>query len=234
MSTSDPFERRITRCAIYTRKSTERGLDMAVNWLETQREVCRAYIKCNEHRDWVESPQRYDDGGYTGGNLERPALQRLMGDIEAGRVDLIVVYKIDRLTRSLADSVRLIDVLDRFHASFVSVTQTFDTSDCTAPRSRSVRAAAASPSRCARTLHCNILKNAPHSGREIPARQRPPPPRCNGGATGAYVRFRPIADIGSNYCEAAPNPRRTSSRAASAPAARIRSDNGVPLTARAS
>lgn len=119
----------MTRCAIYTRKSTEHGLDMAFNSLETQREVCRAYIKCHEHRRWVELPQSYDDGGYTGASLERPALQRLMADVEAGRIDLIVVYKIDRLTRSLSDFVRLIDVLERYKASFVSVTQTFDTSD---------------------------------------------------------------------------------------------------------
>lgn len=128
------FEPRATadaqlRCAIYTRKSTSAGLELEVNSLHTQREVCSAYIKCQAHRNWVELAQRYDDGGFSGGSLERPALKRLLGDIEAGRIDMVVVYKIDRLSRSLSDFVRLIDTLDRFGASFVSVTQTFDTSD---------------------------------------------------------------------------------------------------------
>jgi DNA invertase Pin-like site-specific DNA recombinase len=92
-----------TRCAIYTRKSTERGLDLAMNSLETQREVCRAYVKSQSFRNWIESPAEYDDGGYSGGTLERPALKRLVSDIEAGRIDIVVVYKIDRLTRSLLD-----------------------------------------------------------------------------------------------------------------------------------
>lgn len=126
---SEPIERRITRCAIYTRKSTEYGLDRAVNSLDAQREVCRAYIKCQAHRNWVEVPRRYDDGGYSGGTLVRPALNELVADIEAGRVDMVVIYKIDRLTRSLLDFVRLIDVLERYGVSFVSVTQSFDTSD---------------------------------------------------------------------------------------------------------
>lgn len=117
------------RCAIYTRKSTATGLDLAFNTLESQREVCGAYIKSQAHRNWVELPYHYDDGGFSGGSLERPALRRLISDIEAGRVDMVVVYKIDRLSRSLSDFVRLIDVLDRYGASFVSVTQTFDTSD---------------------------------------------------------------------------------------------------------
>lgn len=127
--TVDPIDRRITRCAIYTRKSTEHGLDRAVNSLETQRDVCRSYIKCQAHRNWVELPCHYDDGGYSGGTLVRPALNRLIGDIEAGRIDMVVIYKIDRLTRSLLDFVRLIDVLEKYGVSFVSVTQSFDTSD---------------------------------------------------------------------------------------------------------
>lgn len=117
------------RCAIYTRKSTEHGLDAPVNSLEMQREVCEAYIKCQAHRNWVEVPAQYDDGGYSGGSLDRPALKRMMVDIENGRIDVVVIYKIDRLTRSLTDFVRLLDVLEQFGASFVSVTQTFDTSD---------------------------------------------------------------------------------------------------------
>jgi site-specific DNA recombinase len=129
MSNIDPIERRTTRCAIYTRKSTEYGLDAAVNSLETQRDVCQAYIKCQAHRNWTELPYRYDDGGCSGGTLARPALTRLIRDIEEGRIDVIVVYKIDRLTRSLLDFVRLTDVLQKYGASFVSVTQAFDTSD---------------------------------------------------------------------------------------------------------
>lgn len=117
------------RCAIYTRKSSSAGLNVEVNTLETQREVCGSYIKCQAHRNWVELPYHYDDGGFSGGSLERPALRRLIDDIEAGRIDMVVVYKIDRLSRSLADFIRLIDVLDKYGASFVSVTQTFDTSD---------------------------------------------------------------------------------------------------------
>lgn len=121
--------KRIVRCAIYTRKSSYVGLDGPLSSLETQRDVCRAYIKCQSHRDWREVAERYDDGGYSGGNLKRPGLKRLLRDIEAGRVDVIVIYKLDRLSRSLADFLRLMEVLERYDASFVSVTQTFDTSD---------------------------------------------------------------------------------------------------------
>lgn len=117
------------RCAIYTRKSTTAGLALEVNSLETQRDVCSAYIKCQAHRNWLELPHHYDDGGFSGGSLERPALRRLVDDIEAGRIDMVVVYKIDRLSRSLSDFIRLIDTLDKYGASFVSVTQSFDTSD---------------------------------------------------------------------------------------------------------
>lgn len=87
------------RCAIYTRKSTAAGLEQEFNSLETQREVCGAYIKCQAHRNWIELSRHYDDGGFSGGSLERPALRKLLDDIEAGRVDIVVVYKIDRLSR---------------------------------------------------------------------------------------------------------------------------------------
>lgn len=117
------------RCAIYTRKSTDAGLNLQVNSLVTQREVCQAYIRSQAHRNWVELPRHYDDGGYSGGNLERPAMKQMLSDIEAGRIDIVVIYKIDRLSRSLTDFVRLIDVLQKHDVSFVSVTQTFDTSD---------------------------------------------------------------------------------------------------------
>jgi site-specific DNA recombinase len=130
MSVLNPhINERTKRCAIYTRKSTSIGLDAEVSSLQSQREVCQAYIKCQAHRNWVELPAVYDDGGYSGGTLERPALQRMVADIEAGRIDVIVIYKIDRLSRSLTDFVRLMDLLDKYDASFVSVTQTFDTSD---------------------------------------------------------------------------------------------------------
>ena len=129
MAIGAPVENRIVRCAIYTRKSTDAGLANPVNSLDAQRGVCQAYIQCQAHRNWVELPYSYDDGGYSGGTLERPALKRLIADIEQGRIDVIVIYKIDRLSRSLTDFVRLMDVLDRYGASFVSVTQTFDTSD---------------------------------------------------------------------------------------------------------
>lgn len=129
MAIKAPIDQRLVRCAIYTRKSTTAGLELEVNSLEAQREVCQAYIKCQAHRNWVELPHRYDDGGFSGGHLERPALKRLLGDIEAGRIDVVVIYKIDRLSRSMTDFVRLMDVLSTYGASFVSVTQTFDTSD---------------------------------------------------------------------------------------------------------
>ena len=123
-----PIARQV-RCAIYTRKSTASRLNIQVNSLESQRDVCQAYIKCQAHRNWAEIPRRYDDGGYTGGNLRRPALKRLLDDIEAGKIDMVVVYKIDRLSRSLADFIRLLDLLGKYGVGFVSVTQTFDTSE---------------------------------------------------------------------------------------------------------
>ena len=117
------------RCAIYTRKSIERGLDMNVTSLESQRDVCRSYVKCQAHRKWTEVSQTYDDGGYSGATLERLGLRRLINDVEHGQIDVIIIYKIDRLTRSLLDFVRLIEVLERHEVSFVSVTQALDTSD---------------------------------------------------------------------------------------------------------
>ncbi len=116
-----------TRCAIYTRKSSEEGLEQDFNSLDAQREACAAYIASQRHEGWVLVKERYDDGGISGGHLERPALQRLMHDVEAGRVNRIVVYKIDRLTRSLTDFAKLVDRLDGAGASFVSVTQSFNT-----------------------------------------------------------------------------------------------------------
>lgn len=124
-----PQPEAILRCAIYTRKSTEEGLDRELNSLAAQRDTCSAYIRSQRHKGWVELPEHYDDGGWSGANLARPALQRLLSDIEAGRVDVVVIYKIDRLSRSLLDFVRLLDTLERYGVAFVSITQAFDTSD---------------------------------------------------------------------------------------------------------
>ena len=115
------------RCAIYTRKSSEEGLDQDFNSLDAQREACEAYIASQKHEGWELLPDRYDDGGISGGHLERPSLQRLMQAVDDKRVDQIVVYKIDRLTRSLADFAKLVERLDQAEASFVSVTQSFNT-----------------------------------------------------------------------------------------------------------
>ena len=115
------------RCAIYTRKSTEEGLEQAFNSLDAQREACEAYAVSQRHEGWQVLSTRYDDGGFSGGNLTRPALQRLLVDINDGKVDLVVVYKIDRLTRSLMDFSKLVETFDRHQTSFVSVTQHFNT-----------------------------------------------------------------------------------------------------------
>jgi DNA invertase Pin-like site-specific DNA recombinase len=120
--------RRTIRCAIYTRKSSDEGLDQAFNSLDAQREACESYISSQRHEGWKLIPAHFDDGGLSGGNLDRPALQRLLADIADGKVDLVVVYKIDRLTRSLADFARLVDRFDAADCSFVSVTQSFNTS----------------------------------------------------------------------------------------------------------
>src|SRR3984893_4315082 len=115
------------RCAIYTRKSSEEGLEQEFNSLAAQREACEAYIRSQQHEGWLLARNRYDDGGFSGGNLARPAAQRLLTDIRAGRIDIVVVYKVDRLTRSLADFARLVELFDAQGVSFVSVTQQFNT-----------------------------------------------------------------------------------------------------------
>ena len=115
------------RCAIYTRKSTEHNLDLAFNSLDAQREACEAYIKSQAHEGWRLLPEHYDDGGLSGASLERPALQLLLTEVKEGRVDVIVVYKVDRLTRSLADFAKLVETFDEHEVSFVSVTQSFNT-----------------------------------------------------------------------------------------------------------
>lgn len=115
------------RCAVYTRKSTDEGLDQQFNSLDAQRESGEAYVKSQQHEGWMCLPTRYDDGGYTGANIDRPALKRLLTDIEAGKVDVVVVYKVDRLSRSLLDFSRIMETFDKRGVSFVSVTQAFST-----------------------------------------------------------------------------------------------------------
>lgn len=119
----------LKRCAIYTRKSTNQRLEHDVNSLVTQREISSAYVKSQQYKGWIELPNRYDDGGHSGSGMDRPALLQLMQDIEAGKIDIVVVYKIDRLTRSLADFVRMIEIFDRRNIALVSISQAFDTSD---------------------------------------------------------------------------------------------------------
>src|SRR5437879_10721749 len=115
------------RCAIYTRVSTEHGLDQEFNSLDAQYDAASAYIKSQAHAGWTLIRSRYDDGGYSGGSTDRPNLQRLLPDVKAGKIDVIVVYKVDRLTRSLADFAKLVELFDGHGVSFVSVTQQFNT-----------------------------------------------------------------------------------------------------------
>ncbi len=118
---------RTIRCAIYTRKSTEEGLDQQYNSLDSQRDAGESYIRSQANEGWELVPDRYDDGGFSGGNIERPALKRMMEDIQAGKIDCVVVYKVDRLSRSLLDFARVMETFDKFSVSFVSVTQHFNT-----------------------------------------------------------------------------------------------------------
>ena len=115
------------RCAVYTRKSSEEGLEQEFNSLDAQREAGLAYIQSQRSEGWIALPDHYDDGGISGGTLDRPALQRLLRDIEAGMIDVVVVYKIDRLSRSLTDFAKLVEVFERHNVTFVSVTQQFNT-----------------------------------------------------------------------------------------------------------
>ncbi|PYV94077.1 MAG: resolvase, partial [Acidobacteria bacterium] len=122
-----PASKRLVRCAIYTRKSSEEGLEQSFNSLDAQREACQAFITSQSQEGWRALPGHYDDGGYSGGTMERPALQRLLKDVDDGKIDIIVVYKVDRLTRSLADFAKIVESLDVRGVSFVSVTQQFNT-----------------------------------------------------------------------------------------------------------
>ena len=122
-----PTLKRKTRCAVYCRKSSEEGLEQEFNSLDAQRDAGLAYIESQRHEGWIAIADRYEDGGFSGGNLERPALKHLLADIEGGRVDVVVVYKIDRLSRALMDFAKLVEVFDRRGVTFVSVTQSFNT-----------------------------------------------------------------------------------------------------------
>jgi len=127
VSSSVAGEKRRIRCAIYTRKSSEEGLDQEFNSLDAQREAGEACIASQKNEGWICLAERYDDGGFSGGSMERPSLERLLRDIEAGKVDCVVVYKVDRLSRSLLDFARIMEAFDRKGVSFVSVTQQFNT-----------------------------------------------------------------------------------------------------------
>ncbi|MGA9796294.1 MAG: recombinase family protein [Rhizomicrobium sp.] len=116
-----------TRCAVYTRKSSEEGLEQSFNSLDAHREACEAFVLSQRHEGWSIVAKRYDDGGFSGGTMERPGLKTLLADIEAGEVDVVVVYKIDRLTRSLFDFAKIVEIFDARKVSFVSVTQSFNT-----------------------------------------------------------------------------------------------------------
>jgi site-specific DNA recombinase len=118
---------KVLRCAVYTRKSTEDGLEQEFNSLDAQREACEAYVLSQRHEGWTLVQDRYDDGGFSGGNMERPGLKALLAAVDSGQIDVIVVYKVDRLTRSLADFAKIVERLDARQASFVSVTQAFNT-----------------------------------------------------------------------------------------------------------
>jgi len=118
---------RTLRCAVYTRKSTDKGLEMDFNSLDAQREACEAYITSQKHEGWVCLRGQYDDGGFSGGNMDRPALQKLIADIEKGRVDAVIVYKIDRISRSLLDFAKLMELFEQHEVAFTSITQQFST-----------------------------------------------------------------------------------------------------------
>jgi DNA invertase Pin-like site-specific DNA recombinase len=124
-----PNNNRRLNCAIYTRKSTDEGLDKEFNSLDAQRECAEAYIKSQTQEGWNCLPDHYDDGGFTGGNMDRPALKQLLADIEAGKVNCVVVYKVDRLSRSLMDFAKMLEVFERNQIAFVSVTQQFNTTN---------------------------------------------------------------------------------------------------------
>jgi site-specific DNA recombinase len=126
-ATQNPGTPPLVRCAIYTRKSTQEGLDEAFTSLDAQRQAAEAYILSQQQAGWRCLPEHYDDGGYSGSNLERPALQQLFADIAARKIDCVVTYKVDRLSRSLLDFARIMEIFDKHQVAFVSITQLFST-----------------------------------------------------------------------------------------------------------
>jgi hypothetical protein len=166
------------RCAIYTRVSTENGLEQEFNSLDNQREASEAYIKSQAHEGWKLIRDHYDDGGFSGGSMDRPALAKLLDDVRARKIDVIVVYKVDRLTRSLADFAKLVELFDEHDVSFISVTQAFNTPP----------AWDGSPSICCfRSRSSNAKLRASESGTKSPLQRR--------GASGWAARFHSV--IGS-------------------------------------
>ena len=162
------------RCAIYTRVSTDHGLEQEFNSLDNQREAAEAYVKSQAHEGWKLVRDRFDDGGFSGGSMERPGLQRLLADIRERRIDIVVVYKVDRLTRSLTDFARLIELFDQHGVSFVSVTQSFNT---TTSMGR---------------LTLNVLLSLPSSSGRLRASvsgTRSPPPRRRASGSAAWCQW---------------------------------------------
>ena len=165
--------RRKLRCAVYARKSTEEGLEQDFNSLDAQREACEAFIASQKHEGWVALQTLYNDGGYSGGTLERPALQRLLDDIRGSKLDVVLVYKIDRLTRSLLDFAKIVEVFDAHGVSFVSVTQVFNTATSMGRLSDLERVAVVCP-----------VRAGGHGQAEFAIRSRPPRRRgCGWAAT---------------------------------------------------
>jgi len=126
-STQVPSARQVIKCAIYTRKSTQEGLDQEFTTLDAQRESAENYIASQKSQGWIALPEKYDDGGFTGANIDRPVVQRLLKDIADGKINCVVVYKVDRLSRSLLDFTRLLETFEQNNVAFVSVTQHFNT-----------------------------------------------------------------------------------------------------------
>ena len=180
-------ERKIAlRCAVYTRVSTDSGLEQDFNSLDNQREASDAYIKSQAHEGWKLVRERYDDGGFSGGSMERPALQKLLDDVRARKIDVIVVYKVDRLTRSLADFAKLVELFDAHGVSFISVTQAFNTTTSMGRLTLNMllvfRPVRAGDHRRANPRQGRRLEAEGHlDGRSGPARlpgRGPRPPRC--------------------------------------------------------
>jgi len=179
------------RCAIYTRKSSEEGLEQNFNSLHAQREACEAYVLSQAGEGWTLMAGDYDDGGFSGGSMDRPGLQALLGAIRRGEIDIVVVYKVDRLTRSLADFARMVELFDQHQVSFVSVTQAFNT---TTSMGR---------------LTLNVLLSFASSSARSPASAsatRSPPPRPRASGWEVDPRSATTASIGS-WSSTPPRPR---------------------------